>query len=135
MLGVLSDERTVLSFAIATGPRQRSHSRVRVPWDSRPYFTVSDSRLPFSSPPMTRRAGGGIRSRLHTGYYCNCRRQLAIWLWVGLNRKHSFQQSLYCCIFILCHGKLFTASSPSNGCFSSVIMSQSHHRPILSRLN
>jgi hypothetical protein len=25
-------------------------------WDSRPYFTVSDSRLPFSSPPMTRRA-------------------------------------------------------------------------------
>jgi hypothetical protein len=24
-----------------------SHSRVRVPWDSWPYFTVSDSRLPF----------------------------------------------------------------------------------------
>jgi hypothetical protein len=34
---------------------QRSHSRVRVPWDSRPYFTVSDSTLPFSSPPTTRR--------------------------------------------------------------------------------
>jgi hypothetical protein len=30
-------------------------SRVRVPWDSWPYFTVSDSRLPFSSPPTTRR--------------------------------------------------------------------------------
>jgi hypothetical protein len=56
MWGVLSDERTGLSFAIATGPRQRTHSRVRVPWDSRPYFTVSDSRLPFSSPPTTRRA-------------------------------------------------------------------------------
>jgi hypothetical protein len=26
---------------------QGSHSRVRVPWDSRPYFTVSDSRLHF----------------------------------------------------------------------------------------
>jgi hypothetical protein len=26
-----------------------------VPWDSRPYFTVSDLRLPFSSPPTTRR--------------------------------------------------------------------------------
>jgi hypothetical protein len=38
--GVLSDERTDLSFAIATGSGQRSHSRVRVPWDSRPYFTV-----------------------------------------------------------------------------------------------
>jgi hypothetical protein len=55
MWGVLSDERTGLSFAIATGPRQRSNSRVRVPWDSRPYFTVSDLRLPFSSPPRTRR--------------------------------------------------------------------------------
>jgi hypothetical protein len=31
MLGVLSDERTGVSFTIAAGPRQRSHSRVRVP--------------------------------------------------------------------------------------------------------
>jgi hypothetical protein len=29
---------------------------VRVPWDSRPYFTVSDSRISFLSPPTTRRA-------------------------------------------------------------------------------
>jgi hypothetical protein len=28
---------------------------VRVPWDSWPYFAVPDSRLPFSSPPTTRR--------------------------------------------------------------------------------
>jgi hypothetical protein len=26
-----------------------------IPWDSRPYFTVSDLRLPFSSSPTTRR--------------------------------------------------------------------------------
>jgi hypothetical protein len=72
-----------LSFTIASGPRQRSHSQVRVPRDSWPHFTVSDSRLPqtggsrfpylyppgtgwpgytprhwvlFSSPPTTRRA-------------------------------------------------------------------------------
>jgi hypothetical protein len=45
-----------MSFTIAAGPRQRIHSRVRVPWDSRSYFTVSDSRLPFSSPPTIRRA-------------------------------------------------------------------------------
>jgi hypothetical protein len=44
-----------LSFTIASGPHQRSHSRVRVPWDSPPYFTVSDFRLPFSSPPTARR--------------------------------------------------------------------------------
>jgi hypothetical protein len=34
MWGVLSDERTGLSFTTAAGPRQRSHSRVRVPWES-----------------------------------------------------------------------------------------------------
>jgi hypothetical protein len=34
MWGALSDERTSLSFTLAAGPRQRSHSRVRVPWNS-----------------------------------------------------------------------------------------------------
>jgi hypothetical protein len=79
MWGALSDERTGLSFTIAVGTR---HSRVRVPRDTSPYFTVSDSRfpqpggpgfriyipqeqgspvippgtIPFSSPPATRRA-------------------------------------------------------------------------------
>jgi hypothetical protein len=43
-----------LSFAIAAGPRQRSHSRVRVPRDSCPYFTVSDSRLPQPGGPGSR---------------------------------------------------------------------------------
>jgi hypothetical protein len=45
-----------LSFTNAAGPSQRIHSRVWVPWDSRPYFTLSDSRLPFLSAPTTRRA-------------------------------------------------------------------------------
>jgi hypothetical protein len=52
--GAPSDERTGLSFVYAASPCQRSLSRVRVPWDSRPYFSVSDLRLPFSSPPTTR---------------------------------------------------------------------------------
>jgi hypothetical protein len=55
LYNILSEERMGLSFIIAAGPHQSIHSRVRVPWDSRPYFTVSDSRLPFSSPPTTRR--------------------------------------------------------------------------------
>jgi hypothetical protein len=42
MWGAFSDDRTGLSFTIAAGPSQRSHSRVRAPWDARPYFTVSD---------------------------------------------------------------------------------------------
>jgi hypothetical protein len=37
-------------------PRHCSHFRVRVPWDLWPYFTVSESRLPFSSCPTNRRA-------------------------------------------------------------------------------
>jgi hypothetical protein len=53
--GAISDERTGLSFVYAACPCQRSLSWVRVPCDSRPYFTVSDLRLPFSSPPTTRR--------------------------------------------------------------------------------
>jgi hypothetical protein len=53
--GALFDERTGLFFIYAAGPCQRNLSLARVPWDSRPYFTVSDLRLPFSSPLTTRR--------------------------------------------------------------------------------
>jgi hypothetical protein len=56
MWGALSNEKTGLSFTIAASPRQRSRFRFQVPWDSRPYFTVSDSRLPFLTPPTTLRA-------------------------------------------------------------------------------
>jgi hypothetical protein len=56
MRGAISDERTGLLFTISAGPRQCSYSWLQVPRDSRPYFTVSDSRLHFSSPPTTRRA-------------------------------------------------------------------------------
>jgi hypothetical protein len=35
-----------LSFTIAAGPRQRSHSQVWVPRNSWPHFTVSDSSCP-----------------------------------------------------------------------------------------
>jgi hypothetical protein len=52
----LSDERTGLSFTIAACPRQRSHTRVLVPRDSGPYFTVSDSRFPQP---------GGLGPRVH----------------------------------------------------------------------
>jgi hypothetical protein len=54
--GALPLMRRRVSFTVAAAPRQRSHSRVRVPWDSRSYFTVSDLRLAFSWSPTTRRA-------------------------------------------------------------------------------
>jgi hypothetical protein len=46
--------RTCVSFIITAGPLQRSDSRVRVPRDSWPYFTVSDSRLPQPGWPGLR---------------------------------------------------------------------------------
>jgi hypothetical protein len=51
ILGTLSDESTSLSFTIAAGPRQHSHSRVRVPRDSLTYFTLSEPRLPQPGGP------------------------------------------------------------------------------------
>jgi hypothetical protein len=41
-------------FTIAAGPRQRIHSQVRIPRDSLPHFTVSDSRLPQPGGPGPR---------------------------------------------------------------------------------
>jgi hypothetical protein len=48
--GALNNERTGLSFAYAAGPCQRG-----LPRDSGPCFTVSDLRLPFSSPLTARK--------------------------------------------------------------------------------
>jgi hypothetical protein len=65
-----------LLFAMAAGPRQRGQSHVRVPRDSLPHFTVSDSRLPQPGETGVRiyvpkKQGGliispGIRSSLHS---------------------------------------------------------------------
>jgi hypothetical protein len=65
--GAHSDNRTGLPFVYTAGPRQRSLPRVRVPWDSRSYFTVSDLRLPFAASYDSQAHGGRIRPRLHTG--------------------------------------------------------------------
>jgi hypothetical protein len=114
-MGAVSDERTGLSFTSAAGPRQRSHSRIRVLWDSRPYFTVSDSRL-FLASYDSQGYGGGIRPRLHTGLPPNsfqfvqvatCRH--------GPRRKHSFQQFIYRFIRIRCSGNVFIELFPSSG--------------------
>jgi hypothetical protein len=66
---VPSDERTGMSFALSAGPRQRSQSRVSVPWDLRPYITVSDSRIPFSSPPTIRRVTVEVKNSFEDGRF------------------------------------------------------------------
>jgi hypothetical protein len=45
-------------FVYAASPCQRSLSRFQVPWDSRPYFTVSVWRLPILLSPTTHRVTG-----------------------------------------------------------------------------
>jgi hypothetical protein len=54
MLDALSDGRTDLSYTVAAGPRQRSNSGARVPRNSWPYSTASDSRLPQLRGPGPR---------------------------------------------------------------------------------
>jgi hypothetical protein len=71
--GALSDERMGLSFIHVAGPCQCNLSLVRVPWDSRPYFTVSNvycltfETSLFVASYDSQGHGGGIRSRFHTG--------------------------------------------------------------------
>jgi hypothetical protein len=69
----LSDERTGLSFVYAAGSCQHNLSQVWVPWYSQPYFTDSDLRLPFSSPPTTCRVTVEVfdpaSTRVYTDYF------------------------------------------------------------------
>jgi hypothetical protein len=59
-MGLSPWEKTGLSFTIAAGPSQFSHSSARIPWDSRSYFTFSDFetrltgllRWRYGTPPL-----------------------------------------------------------------------------------
>jgi hypothetical protein len=129
MWGALSDERTGLSFTIAVGPRQRSHWRVRVPRDSWPYFTVSDSRLPLPGGPGPRiympqekgdpvippgtgfhfrpsydsqGYGGGIRTRLYAGYWPTFHIGPRYVASAWTTKKTPLLKFLCCCVLIRC---------------------------------
>jgi hypothetical protein len=98
----------VSCLQFAPGPRQRSRFRVRLPWDSWPYFTASDSRLHFSSPPATRRVTVEVfdpastreslseTTRSYVSPLCN---------FGGPNRNHHLQQ-------LLCYYRYVDRSPP-----------------------
>jgi hypothetical protein len=136
----LFDEKTELSFTIAAGPRQRSHSRVRVPWDSRPYFLFLI--LDFHFRPFIKLAGLRWRYSTPPPYGILFLFSTELFFITTLhepNRKHHFLHS-YCCVFtdpflkngffcccVCVHfrGNLFTQPLPSNKLFRlSAVMSQ-----------
>jgi hypothetical protein len=81
---------------------------------SRPYFAVSDLRLPFSSPPATRRAAVDVFDPPPHGIELNSKFVPLITPWNRLRRKHRFQQFLYCIVPHCCRD-VFTAPLHSNG--------------------
>jgi hypothetical protein len=76
MWDALSNERTGLSFTIAAGPRQRSHSRVRVPRDSSYCGVPLNTGISESERPSI------ARQRL--GYQVSC-----IIVWVTIKHVHT----------------------------------------------
>jgi hypothetical protein len=106
MWGALSDKRTGVSFKIAPDPRQRSHFRVRVPCDSRPNFSVSGSRLPFSSPPTTRRVTVEVFDPAST-WECSPSPVMSPFITSGeQDRTHRLQGFHYCCSCMRCVGNV-----------------------------
>jgi hypothetical protein len=116
MWGALSDERTGLSFIISAGPLQGSHPRLRVPWDSRLYFIVSDSRLPLSSPPTTCRVTVEIFDTVST--VCTDRTENTFssnpycFMFTDPLLRNGF---FYCCVRMRCRGNVFNEQLPSDG--------------------
>jgi hypothetical protein len=126
-LGVCWSEGPSLTFTIAAGPRQRSHSQVRVPWDSWPHFTV----IRFDTPSTWRVRSPYLytpRNRVAqlypqgTGFYFRRLLRLASVGWMysippsrrGPHRKHHVQHFFYCCVCIRYGGNVFTDPLPSN---------------------
>jgi hypothetical protein len=90
----LTRERVCLLYVPLALPAQ-SFS-VLVPWDLRPYFTVSDFRLLFVASYDSQGHGGGIRPRLHTG---DCSIAPMIFKITPLHWPHG-KPSLHCWEFV-----------------------------------
>jgi hypothetical protein len=109
--GARSDERTGLSSVYAAGPCQRSRSRVRVPWDLRPYFTVLDLRVPFCR--LLRLAGSRWRystTSLQGAFESNGSWPSLYRLGTDRIENIASNSSSYCCMRVCCGYYLATAT-------------------------
>jgi hypothetical protein len=84
-----------------------SSSKHSVSW---PYFTVSDSRLPFSSPPTTRRVTVEVFDPTSTREWPTFL-SLHIEYWYDADRIKNTE------VCVCCHGNVFTEPLHSNGRF------------------
>jgi hypothetical protein len=99
MWDALSDERTGLSFSIVAGPRQRSHSQVQVPWDSRPLSQIRD----FSFRRLLRLAGLRWRYSILPPH-----EWITTLLYVTSRRpEYRSPSQTVPLLFIRCHGNVF----------------------------
>jgi hypothetical protein len=104
-------------FVYAAGPCQGSLSRVRVPWYTWPYFTVSDLRLTFSLPPTTRRVTVEVFDPTSTRVCpwfrdCNC---ITYWVYdtTRITQKTP-RPTVLTLLRTYCSGYVFTKPLPSN---------------------
>jgi hypothetical protein len=105
MWGALSDEKTGLSFTIASGPRHRSHFLGSSPLGLLTifHFLRYETSL-FVASYDSQGYGGGIRTRLHTGL-----------LWPPFItfrepcKTHRLEVFRYCCLCIRCAGNMFSS--------------------------
>jgi hypothetical protein len=113
--GVLSDERTGLSFVYAAGLCPRSLFWARVPWYLRPYFTGSDLRL-FVTSYDSQGHGGGIRPRLYMEAELRTTELLNYSLYsLGTDYPQKTHQLLSNGYHVLLSG-MSTHALPNNGC-------------------
>jgi hypothetical protein len=99
MWSALSNERTDLSFTIVAGPRQRSHSGVRVPWDVTIFYCLRFETSLVVAYYDSQGYGGGIRPRLRTGLSeLSSKLVPLITLRHEQRRKHSI--SIVACVYV-----------------------------------
>jgi hypothetical protein len=139
-------------------PCQCSHSWTLVPWDSGPYYSVSDLRflqlegsglcfyilqeqsgwpnynprhwVPFLLPLVTLRAVMEVFKPASTWSVILTNLLFPVmWLQVGSLREHRFQHLFFLCVHMGCHGHVFIEPLPCSGWFFS------HHFTVLSTIS
>jgi hypothetical protein len=113
-------------------PRQHSHSRIRVPRDSWPYFIVSDSRLPQPEGP-------GPRIYIPQERVAQLYPQSLVSLLVASYDSQGYGGGIGTRLQFGCPNNVFTKLFPSNSCYTAACLHSCYlamglHVTVLSKL-